>query len=67
MRLLAVVLILIMLPAWGAEYTARVVKITDDDTITILRAGNVQEKVRLASIDALSGASPTARPPQKSV
>jgi endonuclease YncB( thermonuclease family) len=52
MRPLALILILIALPAWGAEYTARVVKIADGDTITVLRDDNTQERVRLASIDA---------------
>jgi endonuclease YncB( thermonuclease family) len=44
--------VFITLPAWGAEYTARVVKIVDGDTITVLRDDNTQERVRLASIDA---------------
>jgi micrococcal nuclease len=52
MRLLAFILILIALPTWGAEYSARVVKIDDGNTITVLKDDNTQEKVRLASIDA---------------
>jgi endonuclease YncB( thermonuclease family) len=52
MRPLALILILIALPAWGADYTARVVKIADGDTITVLKTGNTQERVRFASIDA---------------
>jgi hypothetical protein len=42
----------VTLPAWGGDYTARVVKIADGDTITVLRDDNTQERVRLASIDA---------------
>lgn len=33
-------------------FTARVVGIADGDTITVLAAGNVQRKIRLAGIDA---------------
>jgi hypothetical protein len=51
-RSLTLILILIALPAWGAEYTARVVKIADGDTITVLRDDNTQKKFRLASISA---------------
>jgi endonuclease YncB( thermonuclease family) len=32
--------------------TGQVVGVTDGDTITVLAAGNVQERIRLASIDA---------------
>lgn len=52
MRPLALALILIALPAGGAEYNARVVKIDDGDTVTVRKDDNTQEKVRLASIDA---------------
>jgi endonuclease YncB( thermonuclease family) len=53
MRHLALILILLFaLPAWSAEYAARVVKIADGATITVLRDDNTQERVRLASIDA---------------
>ena len=38
--------------AWSAEtYQARVVKVTDGDTIKVLRADNEQLKIRLAMID----------------
>jgi len=44
----------VLLPALsGAETLAgRVVGVTDGDTITVLAAGNVQEKIRVAGIDA---------------
>lgn len=38
--------------AQAAELTGRVTGLTDGDTITILAPGNVEEKVRLAGIDA---------------
>ncbi len=46
--------ILTALPAlvWGSEtYQAKVVGVTDGDTIKVLRTGNEQVKVRLAGID----------------
>lgn len=46
--------ILTALPAlaWGAEtYQAKVVSVTDGDTIKVLRIGNEQVKIRLAGID----------------
>ncbi len=42
------------LPAlvWGAEtYQAKVIGVTDGDTIKVLRGGNEQVKIRLAGID----------------
>lgn len=36
----------------AGEITGKVVKVTDDDTITVLTADNVQVKVRLDGIDA---------------
>lgn len=38
--------------AAAATFTARVVGITDGDTITVLAPGNVQYRIRLAGIDA---------------
>jgi endonuclease YncB( thermonuclease family) len=38
--------------AFAYEFTGRVVGIADGDTITVLDAGKVQHKVRLAGIDA---------------
>lgn len=35
-----------------ADFTGRVVKVTDGDTINVLVAGNILHKVRLTSIDA---------------
>ena len=40
------------LPATAATYTARVIAISDGDTLTVLDAGNTQHKIRLAGIDA---------------
>lgn len=38
--------------AWGAEsYQAKVIGVTDGDTIKVLRTGNEQVKIRLAGID----------------
>lgn len=37
--------------AAGESFTAKVVNVTDGDTVVVLRAGNIQEKVRLAEID----------------
>jgi micrococcal nuclease len=38
--------------AYAAEYPARVVGITDGDTLTVLTAKKTQVKIRLAGIDA---------------
>jgi endonuclease YncB( thermonuclease family) len=37
--------------ASGESFTGKVVKVTDGDTVVVLRAGNIQEKIRLAEID----------------
>lgn len=37
--------------AAGESFTGKVVKVTDGDTVVVLRAGNIQEKIRLAEID----------------
>lgn len=47
-----VALWLVATGAWAAELGGRVVGVTDGDTITVLAGGNVQEKIRLAGIDA---------------
>lgn len=54
MRRIIAILILLLLPlqALAADYPARVVGITDGDTLTVLRDGKAQVKIRLASIDA---------------
>lgn len=52
MRLLFAALTLILsFPVW-ADFTGKVVGVPDGDTITVLDAGKVQHKVRLAEIDA---------------
>ncbi len=52
-RLLAtLILILLPLPALAADYPARVVGVTDGDTLTVLRDGHDRVKIRLAGIDA---------------
>ncbi|WP_461521272.1 thermonuclease family protein [Porticoccus sp.] len=35
-----------------ADFTGKVVKVTDGDTINVLEAGNILHKVRLTGIDA---------------
>lgn len=39
------------LAAIGEFFTGRVVNVSDGDTVVVLRAGNIQEKIRLAEID----------------
>jgi endonuclease YncB( thermonuclease family) len=39
-------------PAWGSDYSARVIGISDGDTITVLTADRVQHRIRLHGIDA---------------
>jgi endonuclease YncB( thermonuclease family) len=51
MKYLIYVLLLVCCTA-DATLSGRVVKVTDGDTITILTAGNKQEKIRLIDIDA---------------
>ncbi len=47
-------LLLLCLPfwAWGESFTGKVVNVSDGDTVTVLREGNLQERVRLTGIDA---------------
>ena len=53
-RLVAVILMLFALPACGAEegFTARVVGVSDGDTITVLTADKTQRKIHLFGVDA---------------
>jgi len=44
--------LLLCTAAWADTLSGRVVKVSDGDTITVLTAGNVPVKVRLAEIDA---------------
>jgi endonuclease YncB( thermonuclease family) len=43
---------LLALPSQAELITGRVVHVTDGDTVTVLDAGKVQHKIRLAGIDA---------------
>jgi hypothetical protein len=51
-RSLTLVLLFLASPASAADYSARVVGISDGDTITVLVAGDRQVKIRLHGIDA---------------
>lgn len=51
-HLLALLILLLLLAARAADYPARVVGISDGDTITVLTAEKKQVKVRLWGIDA---------------
>lgn len=58
-RRLIAFLALVVAPLASAEtITGRVVRIQDGDTVTVLDAGKVQHKVRLAGIDAPERAQP---------
>ena len=48
----AALLLLLALPVSAATLTGRVVSVHDGDTITVLDADRVQQKVRLQGIDA---------------
>jgi len=50
--LLIVVVPVLMGVSVNAQLAGRVVGVTDRDTVTVLEAGNRQQKVRLAGIDA---------------
>jgi micrococcal nuclease len=54
MKRFAALLILILwtLPANAADFAAKVVGISDGDTLTVLAAGNRQVKIRLHGVDA---------------
>ena len=51
-RLIALLLMILPLPALAADYPARVVGISDGDTLTVLRDGRERVKIRVAEIDA---------------
>ena len=51
-RLFPLMLFVLAIPACGADYSARVVGVSDGDTITVLTAAKKQVKVRLHGIDA---------------
>src|SRR5262249_54022712 len=51
-RLLAVILLVIAVPACRADYSARVNGIGDGDTITVLTTEKTQHRFRLRGIDA---------------
>jgi hypothetical protein len=51
-RLFALLLFVLALPACAAEYSARVVGVSDGDTITVLSAEKKPIKIRLWGIDA---------------
>lgn len=55
MSIFAAALVVLALPptAPAAGFSARVVGVTDGDTLTVLAAGNRPVKVRLAGIDAV--------------
>ena len=43
---------LMFFPLFSEELLGRVVRVADGDTMTVLAAGNIQEKIRLHGIDA---------------
>ncbi len=51
-RVLTVWLLAVILPAYAAELSGTVVGVHDGDTVTVLDAGKIQHKIRLAGIDA---------------
>lgn len=51
-RLFPILLLFLVFPACAAEFPARVVGVPDGDTLTVLRDGRTQVKVRLWGIDA---------------
>src|SRR3954447_24317753 len=51
-RTLPVLLLLLTRPALAADFPARVVGVSDGDTLTVLTAEKTQVKVRLHGIDA---------------
>lgn len=51
-RFLLIFLFLLAFPACAAEFPARVIGVSDGDTLTVLRDGRTQVKVRLHGVDA---------------
>src|SRR5215216_4924706 len=54
----ALLFALLVSPASAADYPARVVGVSDGDTLTVLRDGRTQVKVRLFGIEAPESAQP---------
>ena len=52
-RLLALPLLVLAFPARAADYSARVVGVSDSDTITVLTASKQQIRIRLYGIYAV--------------
>ena len=50
-RLACLIILLIAFPAQAADWQGKVVHVADGDTITVLKDGNEQVKVRLYGID----------------
>lgn len=51
-RLVVFLLAILVSVSLAADVTGRVVRVADGDTVTVLDAGQVQHKIRLAGIDA---------------
>ena len=51
-RVIALFLVLLSIPAFADTLTGKVVKITDGDTLYVLDANYKEHKIRLAGIDA---------------
>ena len=51
-HLIAILIAFAATSASAAEYTARVIGISDSDTVTVLRYGRTQVKIRLHGVDA---------------
>jgi endonuclease YncB( thermonuclease family) len=58
---LTVWLLAVFLPAYAAKLSGTVVGVHDGDTVTVLDAGKIQHKIRLAGIDAPELSQPFGR------